>query len=204
MLILGPTMASETDKLIDGVLRGDSRALRELLLRLRPHCLQVLWDRFARLGDAETEILDDAESLLFEWSLGADARERLVRGESLKKLAFRLVWQVARDKERGEQRHQRLGNALAGAGDAAGVDPPAPGFGMGVVFTVVLALAETHREVLIAEARCQFGKGPPLEEALGLKPSAARMRLQRARAALVRALRDRGMGELLDEETVHV
>jgi len=193
-------METTDDELLEGVLRDDARALRALLARLRPQCLRVLWDRFARLGDSEAEILDEAESLLFEWSRGPGARERLLRGEPLGKLAFRLVWQVARDKLRGRQRHERLSDEVVAAGDSPAVDPPAAGFGVEPILALILALPDTHREVLLAEARCQLGGGPPIAAALAVRPSAARMRLQRARVAFLEALHERGLSELMDLE----
>jgi hypothetical protein len=194
-------MPTDSDQLLEGLLRGDSSSLRELLVRLRPHCLQVLWERFARLGAAEAEILDEAESLLFEWSLGPGARERLLRDEPLSKLAFRLVWEVARQKLREGEHHERLTGEVRASGAEISVDPPAPGFGTEAIVAVLLALPATHGEVLAAEARHQQGLGPPIAEALTVEPVAARVRLTRARAALARALYERGLGELINEET---
>ncbi len=193
-------MAIRTEKLIEGVLRGDSRALREFLLRLRPQCMRVLWERFARLGDAEAELLDEAESLLFEWSVGPDARERLLRGEPLSKLAFRLVWQVARDRLRADQRQERLIAGASAEAEGSSEPPPVASYGLAALQAVILALPATHRDTLVAEARFQQGKGPPPAEALAIEPVAARVRLHRARAVLLRALSERGLGELIDSE----
>ncbi len=192
-------MTTETDKLMEGVLRGDSRALRDLLVRLRTHCTQILWDRFARLGDTEAEILDDTESLLFEWSVGPRARERLPKGETLGALAFRLVSQVTRQKQRQDQRQERLVTDVPSDGDAH-ADPPAAGFGTDGIVAVIEALPEFYRNVLVGEVRFQQGLGPPLDELLSVSRGAARVRLTRARAVLLRALRERGLSELIDPE----
>jgi DNA-directed RNA polymerase specialized sigma24 family protein len=201
MLFLGPAMEIETEQLLERVIEGNARALRELLVRIRPHSLQVIWDRFARLGHEAEDILDEAESLLFEWSLGRDARERLLRGESLGKLAFRLVWEVVRRRRRDKQRQVDLAGEVVTHVASHSVDPPASGFGIEAIVAVILTLPETHREVLLAEARCQLGEGPPLAEALGVLPGTARSRLKRARAFLLPALAERGLSELMDLET---
>jgi DNA-directed RNA polymerase specialized sigma24 family protein len=194
-------MATEMDRLLERVLRDDVHALRELLVLLRPHCMQVLWDRFAQLGDAEADILDEAESLLFEWSQGPKARDRLERGDTLGKLAFRLVWQVSRDRLRQAQRQERLIEEVLAEGGVASCDPPAPGLGTAALLAVIAALPETCRDVLEAEVAFQHGNGPPLAEALSVSPGAARVRLTRARAVLNRALREKKLSELIEMET---
>jgi DNA-directed RNA polymerase specialized sigma24 family protein len=205
MLFLGPNMASETDELddlIERVLRGDSHALRSLLIRLQPYFVQKIFDRFAHLAAQHSDILDEAESLLFEWSVAPRARELLPKGETLGTLAFRLVSQVARQRSRQQIHDARLAVALRAEAGKASVEPPAAGFGSGAIVALILALPDTHREVLLAEAGSQLGEGPSLAEALGVKPGAARMRLQRARAVLLRALRESGLSELLPELSI--
>jgi DNA-directed RNA polymerase specialized sigma24 family protein len=194
-------MEQNNDQLIEAVRRGDSNSLRELLHRLQPHFVQKIFDRFAHLAEQHSEILDEAESLLFEWSLGPRSRELLPGGESLGTLAFRLVSQVARQRSRQEKRDLRLIGGIQAEGDGGSVEPLAPGFGVEPIVALILALPETHRDVLLAEASCQLGEGPPLAEVLSLRPGAARMRLQRARVVLLDALKRRGLDELIDAET---
>jgi DNA-directed RNA polymerase specialized sigma24 family protein len=186
-------MAGSNNELMEGVIRGDAWALRELLPRLRPHSLQALWDHYGYLGGVQAEILDDAESLLFEWSLGPKARTRLPVGESLGALAYRLVAQVARRRTRQRQRQARLESELVASLDFPSHPSPAASFGTGAIEKVIEGLSEAHRSVIVAQVRFQLGEGPPLAEALNTTVGVARVRLCRARAALVPLLIDKGL-----------
>jgi DNA-directed RNA polymerase specialized sigma24 family protein len=194
-------MDVSNDQLLRGTMRGDGRALRELLRRLRPHTQATLWDRFGNLGGAQAEILDDAESLLFEWSIDPRASELLRARESLGALAFRLVLEVVRRKARAQRRQDRIAAELSQSLDTPSVEPPQPTFGTGAIEETLMALPAVHREVLIAETNFQCGEGPPPAQVLHTSDGAARVRLCRARTVFYRALVDKG---LIDpQEKVH-
>ncbi len=181
-------MSTETDALLEGVLRGDSRALRAFLLQLRPHCVQKLFDRFGYLEAEQAEILDDAESLLFEWSLSVNARRHLPEGESLGKLAFRLLAEVVRRHRRAEKSHARLVRSLTASPVVSQV-VPAPTFETEAIVALIASLPQVHREALTAEVCFQRDGQPRPAEAMGVSEGTARVRLVRARLALVRALK---------------
>jgi DNA-directed RNA polymerase specialized sigma24 family protein len=194
-------MAKTDDQLIEAVIRRDGRALRELLRRLRPHCRGTLWDRYKTLGSVQADILDEAESLLFEWTLEPRARERFRPGESLGALAFRLVAEVVRQRIRPEQRQAKIAAYLAAESEGDSAPPPEASFGTEAIEEALVALPEAHRRVIVAEVRFQRGEGPPLAEALGVTMGAARVRLHRARTLLFKALVDKG---LIDpQEKIH-
>ena len=186
-------MARTDEELIEALIQEDAEALRELLPRLRPCCLRVLRDRYGHLDSAQAEILADAESLLFDWSLGPRARERLPRGESLGALAYRLVAQVARRMSRQRRQQLRLERELAADLDPPSVPPPAPTFGTGAVEAAIAELPENHRQVIVGQARYQLGVGPPLAEVLSTTVESARVRLHKARGVLVGLLGDKGL-----------
>jgi DNA-directed RNA polymerase specialized sigma24 family protein len=181
-------MSTEIDTLLDGVLRGDLPSWRSFLAELRPHCIQKLYDRFGYLADAQGEILDDAESLLFDWSIDEQARRRLPRGEALGTLAFRLVSEVVRQRSRREKRHAWLVRALSSTAEVS--HEPSSRFETDAIVAEIAALPAMHREVLEAEVAFQCEGGQRPAQVLGLREGAARMRLNRARAALLLARRN--------------
>jgi DNA-directed RNA polymerase specialized sigma24 family protein len=195
-------MSKTDDQLIADTIRGDSEALRELLQRLRPRCKGTLWDRFHALGHLQADILDEAESLLFEWALAPDAGAQVRSGESLGALAFRLVHEVVRRRAREERRQAQLVSLFSAELDEPAVPPPEAAYGTAAIEEVIDSLSEEQREVISAEVRFQRREGPPVFEALGITVITARTRLCRARAALYRALVDKGLIE--PQEKTHV
>jgi DNA-directed RNA polymerase specialized sigma24 family protein len=185
-------MPKTDDELIEGTIRRDPRALRELLLRLRPLCARKLLDRFGRLRDEQADLLDEAESLLFEWSCSPRARALLPAGEDLGTLAFRLISRVVDLRRRDRERQGRLAAEVTANADVldTAVDPEV--FGTTRLVAAMESLPDTHRKVLIAELCFQLGDGPPLAEALGANPASARVRLHNARAAMLTALEREG------------
>jgi DNA-directed RNA polymerase specialized sigma24 family protein len=195
-------MSATDEQLIAGTIRGDAEALRELLQKLRPRCKGTLWDRFRTLGRLQADILDEAESLLFEWALAPDARERFRPNESLGALAFRLVHEVVQRRVREERRQARLASAFSAELEESVVPPPEAAYCTEAIEEVIDSLSEEQREVITAEVRFQRREGPPVFEALGITVITARTRLCRARAALYRALVDKGLVE--PQENPHV
>ena len=192
-------MPRTTEQLIEGTMARDSGALRELLAQLRPWCAKKLFDRFAHLGDQAAEILDDAESLLFDWSCSPRARELLPPGEPLSTLAFRLVSRVVQQRSRREQRQRNVVQELTALAEAPAA-PEAPDRSrVEGIMDVLEALPEPHRTVMLAEVRHQLGEGPPLAELFETTFGAARLRRHKARAVMWRALLEAG---LVDAEEI--
>src|SRR5450432_156083 len=163
---MGATMPSTTDQLITGTIRGDRGALRELLAHLRPHCAHKLFAHFGYLRDEQADLLDEAESLLFEWAVSPQAWELLPADESLSKLAFRLLSRVVQERRRQQRRNARLVDEMTAAADVLGTTTESEAFGTEEVVAALESLPEKHREVLLAELQFQIGDGPALDAAL--------------------------------------
>jgi DNA-directed RNA polymerase specialized sigma24 family protein len=180
---------------------NDPAALRELVQRMRPHCLRTLVERFTQMTPEKRDILDDADSLLFEWSVAPDRRTLLPRGAGLGSVAFRVVSQVVQKRLRAEGRHAAIVQELAREGETVTDGAAAIHFDTEAIAGIVLALPATHREVLVAKLRFERGEGPDLAEALGVDAVTARRRLCRARLVLATALKQNRLIE--PQEVAH-
>jgi hypothetical protein len=193
-------MNDATDELLDGVSERNAVCLRRLLALLRPLCLRQLRSRFGREPDDAADLLDEAESLLFEWSVLEDdePRRRLPRGEPLGRLAWRLVSEVLQRRSRQERRHRALAEEVAATADfARQAEPNEVGFGVERIARLILALPQAECEALTLEVRHQLGGGPSVATALSLGPRAAEGRLYRGRVKLLRALHEQ---KLIDDD----
>jgi len=179
-------MTSER-QILEGFLRGDATACRELLTRLRPACLAKLLRDYPQLRHVHDEILDAAEMLLFEWrSKHLAGEKRLDLDEPLQSLARRLVKQEA-EKESIYSGHNVVGSKAVSKKVLKKLSVPAESEDQLVVDDLVQGIDELPEEmaaVLIAEAQRVLNDGPPLAEQLGVTPEAARKRLERARREL--------------------
>lgn len=110
-------MIDTTDALLDGVIEQNSVCLRQLLTLLRPLCLRHLRSRLGRNPHDAGDILDEGESLLFEWSAHSEPRRLLPRGEPLGRLAWRLMREVLQRRARQERRHREIAASVAATAD---------------------------------------------------------------------------------------
>jgi DNA-directed RNA polymerase specialized sigma24 family protein len=111
--------------------------------------------------------------------------------------ALRELLQRLRPRCKGTlwDRFRALASAFSAELDEPVVPPPEASYRTEALEEAIDGLAEEHREVIAAEVRFQRGEGHPLPAVLGVRSGAARMRLNRARAALFRALVDKGLIE---------
>jgi hypothetical protein len=187
-------MIDTTDELLDGVIDRNSVCLRQLLRLLRPLCLREIRSKLGRTPPEAADILDEAESLLYEWSVEADPRQHLPRGEALGKLAYRLIHEVLRRRWRQENRHRAIAEGVAtGADFPREVAASAAGFGIERIARLILALPKAECEALTIELDHQLGGGPSVAAALSLSPRGAEGRLYRARVKLLHDLHEHGL-----------
>ena len=191
-------MVDTTDELLDGVIERNSVCLRQLLVLLRPLCLRQLRSRLGREPPDAADILDETESLLFEWAVDNEPRRRLPRGEPLGRLAWRLMNEVLQRRSRHEKRHRALAQEVAATADfARQAEPNEVGFGVERIARLILALPKAECEALTVEVVHQLGGGPSVATALSLGPRAAEGRLYRARVKLLHALHEQ---KLIDDD----
>jgi hypothetical protein len=198
-VLVSSPMNDTTDELLDGVIERNGVCLRQLLALLRPLCLRQVR---ARLGQREppeaADILNETESLLFEWSVDVEPHRRLPRGEPLGKLAWRLVNEVLQRRARQAKRQRALVEAVVTTADfPREAKPDEIGFGVERIARLILALPRADSEALTLELQHQLAGGPTVATALSLVPRAAEGRLYRARVKLLRALHESG---LIDEQ----
>jgi len=190
---------------------GDGSACAALLTRLRPAVLFDLRRHYSGLEAAFDEILDAAESRLFEW------REQTLKGdgpridleESIPSLGYRLAKQEARiegryrrrnrlakkkqsesDRDEDEEDREKAKEKQRNAG------PPSDRtaderVNLGDLEAAIDQLPEEVGLVLMAEAQRVMAGAEPLHEQLGITPEAAHKRLERARKELKERLRER-------------
>ena len=167
---------------------GEGAAFRELLVDLRPKILFLLGRRYPGLLLARAQLLDAAESLLMDWILDGN-RLATIQAWSAWGLASRLLAQVAKAETRRWGRAKRLTEGLTFEAQAEAEIAPARWDVEALDLQRALdRLPEPHRATLLAQANLQLTDAPPrtLAERLGISAVAARQRLARARAFLVK------------------
>jgi hypothetical protein len=175
-------MRSDGD-IIEGFLQGDSSAFRELLERFRKACLDKIEIDHYRLWHERDEIVDAAETRLFEWRRKhLDGEPRFKPGERIQQLAWRVTKQECEAAEgyRGRQRiarsvERQLPRLVENAGDRVAY---------GELSETIASLPDDLSEILLVEAERVLNNGLPLEERFGISAAAARKRLERARREL--------------------
>src|ERR1700760_2831699 len=84
------------EEILQGFLDGDSEAFRELLIRFQPAFSRKIWLHHRALWKWRAEILDAAETRLFEWRrLHRAGETRFHPGERIQELAWRIAKQEA-------------------------------------------------------------------------------------------------------------
>jgi hypothetical protein len=85
------------EEILKGFLEGDADAFRELLIRFQPAFIKKLSLHHAGLWSQRAEILDAAETRLFEWRRKhLQGEPRFHPGETIQALAWRLAKQEAK------------------------------------------------------------------------------------------------------------
>jgi DNA-directed RNA polymerase specialized sigma24 family protein len=187
-------MLIEDTTLLEGFVAGDEGRTRQLLERLVPAMEGCLRRRWPALEGAHRDIIGACGVVLVQWraELRAGRSSKLRLDESIVALADRLVHQEARVARRWRRNVVVLEEGLAAQGPPA--DPPTP---EGTLLDaedrrrVEDALAKlplSAEQTLRAQLLHESAEGPPLHQALGCSPGAARVRLTRARQALTRIL----------------
>jgi hypothetical protein len=194
-LFMGERMTTSDRDILKGFMAGEGAACAELLVRLRPAVLLELRRHHSGLRHAHDEILDAAETRLFEW------RKQTLKGEgqidvneAIQWLGQRLAKQEARAEERYEERNplatkkeikeQAKRKERSRLTTDERVD-------LGDLEREIEGLPEELGLALMAEAQRVLAGGEPLDVQLGLTPEAARKRLERARKALKERLVER-------------
>jgi len=187
------------EEILKGFLEGDAEAFRELLIRFQPAFIKKLSLHHAGLWSQRAEILDAAETRLFEWRRKhLQGEQRFHPGESIQGLAWRIAKQEAELEGAFVERDQRIKEWAEETRPARQRPQRADdGVRYGELLEHIDALPAEMSEVLTAEAERTEHGGPPLDEALGISAAAARKRLERAR----RELRERlGAFQTADDE----
>jgi DNA-directed RNA polymerase specialized sigma24 family protein len=188
---------------------GESAACAELLTRLRPAVLSKLRLHHGGLRHAHDEILDAAETRLFEWrkeTLGGGGQIDL--DESIRDLAWRLAKQEAESEGRYQERNPLVGKSHPKSAGKSQDEDEEPAeweqsseltaderVNLGELEAAIDRLPEEMGLVLMAEAQRVMAGAEPLHEQLGITPEAARKRLERARKELKERLRQDSEGE---------
>ncbi len=186
---------------------GESAACAELLTRMRPAILQKLRLHHSGLLHAFDEILDAAETRLFEWRKETlEGAGQIDLDESIEGLAWRLAKQEAESEGRYQERNPLAARKkqsptdrdeeVEDDGEAVPSELTADErVNLGELEAAIDGLPEEMGLVLMAEAQRVMAGAEPLHEQLGITPEAARKRLERARKELQERLRQDSEGE---------
>ena len=154
---------------------------------------------YSGLRHAFDEILDAAETRLFEWRKQTLAGEgqRIDLDESIRRWRLRLAKQEARKRGRTTGRRNKLAKKKQNESDRDDEeeqeedDDAVPSqltaderVNLGELEDAIDQLPDEMGLVLMAEAQRVMAGGAPLHEQLGITPEAARKRLERARKEL--------------------
>ncbi len=180
--------------LLEGFVAGDAGRTRELVERLLPLLNERLQRRWPALKDAHPDIIGQCAVVLVGWrdELRRGHRGKLRLQDGIAALADRLVNQEARKARTGRRVDALLAEQLplaetpvmSSSPEASAVDAEE----VGQLDDLIAQLPLAHEQAIRAQLRAEMPDGPPLHEALGCRPGAARVRLTRARQALARLL----------------
>jgi len=164
------------EEILKGFLEGDAEAFRELLTRFEKPFIKKLSLHHAGLWSRRAEILDAAETRLFEWRRKhLQGEQRFHPGESIQGLAWRLAKQEAELEGAFVERDQRI-REWSKETEAARSRPQRADDGARYLDLLkqMDALPAEVSEVLMAEAERTENGGPPLDEALGIGAAGGR------------------------------
>jgi DNA-directed RNA polymerase specialized sigma24 family protein len=167
------------------------RATEELVDRLRPAIWRRVVLRWRDLRNEAQDVQAEAFALLVRWT---NEKHDFSQEPSLETLASRLVDQAARAMRWSHAKERTVAAGLTH--EPAPPEESAQGPIEGAqtqerLLSLLERLPKDHARTLHAAARAAAG-GPPLAEALRINVGAARMRLCRARLALVALARAEG------------
>ena len=154
---------------------------------------------------AHDEILDAAETRLFEWRKETlEGGNQIDLDERIRELAWRLAKQEAEAEERYQERNPLAAKKKQSPTDRAEEDEEEDDgevvqsqltaderVNLAELEEAIDSLPEEMGLVLMAEAQRAMAGAEPLHEQLGITPEAARKRLERARKELKEKLRER-------------
>jgi DNA-directed RNA polymerase specialized sigma24 family protein len=203
------TEQSDCDLLKAFIEHGDAKATgrdeqrAELVRRLREH---IVW-HVAQEWPDQAARYDDLEADAFVLLMGWRSDERLFAKEPLWRLAWRLVQQISKAGYRQVGYAKRLEETEPPEAPSAPTDPEESASRRELLVRLqglMVLLSEQHHRAIVAQVAAEQGHGPPLEEALGCEPAAARKRLERARLALARLALEHGLSESLSESGISI
>jgi len=197
-------MANDKD-ILKGFMAGESAAFAQLLKKLRPAILKKLRLHHSGLLHAHDEILDAAETRLFEWRQATlEGGNQIDLDEDIRELAWRLAKQEAEAEGRYQERNPLLATKKQSPTDRAEEDEEEDDgevvqsqltaderVNLAELEEAIDSLPEEMGLVLMAETQRAMAGAEPLHEQLGITPEAARKRLERARKELKEKLRER-------------
>jgi hypothetical protein len=192
--LLPPAVPLDDATLLQGFVAGDTGRTRELLERLLPLLNETLQRRWPSLKSAYPDIIGQCGVALVHWrhDLRAGRGKQLRIDDPLPVLAERLVHQEARQMRRGWARDAVVADNLTQL-DVPAIPPSPEAIALDAeealrLDDLIAELPFAHEQAIRAQLRAEMPDGPPLHEALGCRPGAARVRLTRARQALARLL----------------
>jgi len=196
-------MTNDKD-ILKGFMAGENAAFAQLLKKLRPAVLSKLRLHHGGLRHAHDEILDAAETRLFEWRKQTlEGGNQIDLDERIKDLAWRLAKQEAESEGRYEERNPwARKSSKKSPKESPDEDEEAEWeqaseltaderVNLAELEEAIDSLPEEMGLVLMAEAQRAMAGAEPLHEQLGITPEAARKRLERARKELKEKLRER-------------
>jgi DNA-directed RNA polymerase specialized sigma24 family protein len=174
-------------------------AISELLRALDPHLVYLMCETYKPLAEVFSDLHANTQELLFHWTLASPREGLLPEGQSLRYLAMRLLKQAARQLAR-EQDGDRKTRKDWWAWQLKDGDDPDPtengpstlavaeGWSTTAIDAqrAIEALPEPHKTTLLTEMKRMLSEETrSLAQLLGTTVHGARMRLARAREALL-------------------
>lgn len=175
-----------------GFRANDRKLSAAFFALLMPAVAARLRSRWKRLSRAHEEIEDLCLATVVEWRSSGKLRD----GESIADLASRLVNQNVDAVQRVLDADRRVKKAMAAVRQAGARDPEAEAIADELrqrFWEIQATLAPKHQRVLMAYAQSERSGGTALADLLGVSEENAWKLVQRARAALSRAIREAGL-----------
>jgi hypothetical protein len=176
--------------LLHSFVAKDAGRTRQFLQRLIPELERSLRSHWPTLQSSYRDIIGACGVMLVQWreELRTGRSVKLREDEPIAVLADRLVNQEARKVREWNRGATRLAEELTPYDALPVISPEEQAIGTEIEREVEAKLAQlpvAAEQTLRAQLRHESGDGPPLHEALGCSRGAARVRLTRARQALV-------------------
>jgi hypothetical protein len=176
--------------LLCGFISKDAGRTLQFLERLIPELERSLRSHWPTLQSSYRDIIGACGVMLVQWreELRTGRSAKLHEDEPIAVLADRLVNQEARKVREWNRGATRLAEELTPHDASLVITPEEQAIGTEIERDVEAQLAQlpvAAEQTLRAQLRHESGDGPPLHQALGCSRGAARVRLTRARQALI-------------------